>query len=188
MSWLSRMANVFRGDGVSREIDESWSRTSRRRSKQGRDQSRRGAPLARRCAIAKQAATCGWWHGWSPCVRRGVGWRQLVKKSDFSAAILSLALAIGACTSAFRRSTPSCCGRCRWQTGAAVRNVSRGCGCRRSGSQGLRLGVPVVPPDARRRQGEPSCWLSPKHNAGPDLPVRSGNGESLPAVLFRLDV
>ena len=40
------------------------------------------------------------------------GWRQLLRKGTSAAAILSLALAIGACTSAFRLIDAMCCGRC----------------------------------------------------------------------------
>jgi len=62
------MANVFRGDGVSREIDEELESHVAEAIEQGRDpvEARRAFGSALRNREA--SATCGWWHGWSPCV------------------------------------------------------------------------------------------------------------------------
>ena len=105
MSFWSRIANVFRGDRLSREIDEELQAHIAEAIEEGRDpaEARRAFRL-RRCAIAKRAATCGL-IAWLDSLRADAvfGWRQLMKKKVTSAAaILSLALAIGACTSAFR--------------------------------------------------------------------------------------
>ena len=61
-------------------------------------------PSARRCACVKRAAISAS-SRWLDSLRADAvfGWRQILKKKTTSAAaILSLALAIGACTSAFR--------------------------------------------------------------------------------------
>ena len=77
---------------------------SRRRSKQGRDpvEARRSFGSALRTREASRDVRLA---AWLDSLRADAvfGWRQLVKKKVTSAAaVLSLALAIGACTSAFR--------------------------------------------------------------------------------------
>ena len=57
MSWLSRIANVFRGDGLSREIDEELQSRIAEAIEQGRDRPRPGGHSAPCCAIANTAAT-----------------------------------------------------------------------------------------------------------------------------------
>jgi predicted permease len=104
MSWWSRITNVFRGDGLSREIDEEMESHLAEAVALGRDpaEARRsfGSTLRRReesCDIRLIA--------WLDSLRADAifGWRQLLKRRVTSAAaILSLALAIGSCTSAFR--------------------------------------------------------------------------------------
>lgn len=104
MSWWSRIANVFRGDRLSREIDEELASHIDEAVEQGR------APAEARRAFGSPLR-----HGEQsrdirliPCLDSlradaVFGWRQLMKRKVTSAAaILSLALAIGACTSAFR--------------------------------------------------------------------------------------
>jgi predicted permease len=104
MSLWSRLANVFRGDGLSREIDEEMQEHIQEAIQQGRDpeEARRafGSALRRReeCRDLRLIP-------WLDSLRADVifGLRQLKKRKVTSAAaILSLALAIGACTSAFR--------------------------------------------------------------------------------------
>lgn len=104
MSFVSRLVNVFRGDRLTREIDEELASHLEEAVKQGRDptEARRafGSPLRQREAshAAKVIA-------WVDSLRADAvfGWRQLKKnKMTSAAAILSLALAIGACTAAFR--------------------------------------------------------------------------------------
>src|ERR1035437_5694186 len=104
MSWLSRMRNVFRGDGLSREIDEELEAHIAEAIEEGRDagEARRafGSALRRRDESRDIRLI-----PWLDSLRADAvfGWRQLMKKKATSAAaILSLALAIGACTAAFR--------------------------------------------------------------------------------------
>ena len=104
MSLWSRIANVFRGDRVSREIDEELSAHIAEAIAQGRDpaEARRafGSTLRQR-EESRDIRLAGWLD--SLRADSIFAWRQLKKKKLTSAAaILSLALAIGACTSAFR--------------------------------------------------------------------------------------
>src|SRR6266404_3030570 len=104
MSLWSRFANVLRGDGLSREIDEELESHIAEAIEQGRDpaEARRafGSALRRR-EQSRDIRLIPWLD--SLRADAVFGWRQLMKKKVTSAAaILSLALAIGACTSAFR--------------------------------------------------------------------------------------
>lgn len=103
MSLWSRLANVLRGDGLSREIDEELQSHIAEAIEHGRDPSeaRRafGSVLRQREESRIRLVP------WLDSLRADAvfGWRQLMKKKVTSAAaILSLALGIGACTSAFR--------------------------------------------------------------------------------------
>src|ERR1700682_4756197 len=104
MSWWSRFANVFRGDRLSHEIDEELQSHIQEAIEQGRDPAEVrkafGSALLQRDE-SRDAKAVAWLDA-----RRAdavFGWRQLAKtKITSAAAILSLALAIGACTSAFR--------------------------------------------------------------------------------------
>src|SRR5580692_11748036 len=104
MSLWSRIANVVRGERLNREIDEELEAHIAEAIAQGRDpgEARRafGSALRHRenCRDVRLVA-------WLESLRADAvfGWRQLHKtKITSTAAILSLALAIGACTSAFR--------------------------------------------------------------------------------------
>jgi predicted permease len=104
MSYWSRIANVFRSRRVNGEIDEELESHIEEAIAQGRDpeEARRafGSALLRRedSRDIKIAA-------WLDSLRSDAvfGWRQLLKnKVTSGAAVVSLALAIGACTSAFR--------------------------------------------------------------------------------------
>ena len=104
MSWWSRLGNVFRADSISRDIDEEQQAHIDEAIARGRDpeEARRsfGAALRQReeSRDARVAA-------WLDSLRADAifGWRQLWKRKATSmAAILSLGLAIGACTAAFR--------------------------------------------------------------------------------------
>jgi putative ABC transport system permease protein len=104
MSLWSRLANVFRGNRVSREIDEELASHLEEAIEQGRDaaETRRafGSPLRQREESRDIRLIA-----WVDSLRADTvfGWRQLMKRKVTSAAaILSLALAIGSCTSAFR--------------------------------------------------------------------------------------
>jgi putative ABC transport system permease protein len=104
MSLWSRIANVLRADRLSREIDEELDSHIDEAIQQGRDpaEARRafGSPLRRR-EESRDIRLIAWLD--SLRADAVFGWRQLKKKKVTSAAaILSLALAIGACTSAFR--------------------------------------------------------------------------------------
>ncbi len=104
MSLWSRLVNLFRVDRVNREIDEELRSHLAEAIEQGRDpnEARRafGSVLHQREQSRDIRLIA-----WLDALRADAvfGWRQLMKhKVTSAAAILSLALAIGACTSAFR--------------------------------------------------------------------------------------
>jgi len=104
MSLWTRAANVFRRDRVNREIGEELQSHMEEAIEQGRDpaEARRafGSPLREREESYDMRVI-----PWLDSLRADAvfGWRQLKKKKVTSAAaILSLALAIGSCTAAFR--------------------------------------------------------------------------------------
>src|ERR1700691_3789656 len=104
MSWWSRIANVLRIDRLSREIDEELESHFKEAIQQGRDpvEARRAFGSALRHREESRDIRL---IAWLDSLRADAvfGWRQLRKnKVTSAAAILSLALAIGACTSAFR--------------------------------------------------------------------------------------
>src|SRR3984893_4528068 len=104
MSLLSRIANVFRGRGLSREIDDEMQSHIEEAIEHGRDPSearRAFGSVVRQREESRDIRLLPWLD--SLRADAVFGWRQLKKKKVTSAAaILSLALAIGACTSAFR--------------------------------------------------------------------------------------
>ncbi len=104
MSLWSRMANVLHGRRLSHEIDEELESHIEEAVDQGRDpaEARKafGSPLRLR-EESRDIRLVAWLD--SLCADAVFGWRQLKnKKVTSAAAVLSLALAIGACTSAFR--------------------------------------------------------------------------------------
>lgn len=104
MSLWSRMGNVLRGDRLNREIDEELESHIAEGIAQGRDpvEARKAFGSALRHREGSRDVRLV---AWLESLRSDAafGWRQLVKtKITSAAAILSLALAIGACTSAFR--------------------------------------------------------------------------------------
>src|SRR5271163_1421860 len=104
MSVWSRIANVFRRDRLNREIDEELEAHLEEAMTHGRDplEARRAFGSAMRHRENSRDVRLV---AWLESLRRDAvfGWRQLNKtKITSAAAILSLALAIGACTSAFR--------------------------------------------------------------------------------------
>jgi predicted permease len=100
----TRITNVFRGDQLNREIDEELEAHITEATARGRD------PLEARRALGstlrhRENSRDVKLASWLESLRADAvfGWRQLYKtKVTSAAAILSLALAIGACTSAFR--------------------------------------------------------------------------------------
>ena len=104
MPLWSRIANVFRGDRLNREIDEELESHLEEATLHGRNAEEARRALGR--ATAQRDAS----HDirvvvWLDRLRADVifGWRQLKRNKVTSvAAILSLALAMGACVSAFR--------------------------------------------------------------------------------------
>ncbi len=104
MSFWSRIANVFRGDRLSSEIDEEIASHIAEAIEQGREPSeaqKAFGPTLRRREESRDIRLIPWLDS----LRADVvfGWRQLQKrKVSSAAAVLSLGLAIGACTSAFR--------------------------------------------------------------------------------------
>jgi predicted permease len=104
MSLWSRIANVFRNDRVSREIDEELQSHIEEAVAQGRDpaEARRAFGAALRLREESRDFRLV---PWLDSLHADVifGWRQLKKnKAASAAATLSLALGIGACTGAFR--------------------------------------------------------------------------------------
>src|SRR6266567_8366519 len=104
MAPWSRIRNVFRGDHLNREIDEELESHIQEAIEQGRDpvEARRafGSALRHREQSRDVKLVV-----WLESLRADAifGWRQLGRtKVTSAAAILSLALAIGACMSAFR--------------------------------------------------------------------------------------
>ncbi|HWF45575.1 MAG TPA: ABC transporter permease, partial [Bryobacteraceae bacterium] len=104
MSVWSRITNVFRGDRLSREIDEELKSHIAEAIEHGRDPDavrREFGSLIRHREESRDLKLMVWLDS----LRADLvfGWRQLAKKPAISlAAILSLALAIGSCTSVFR--------------------------------------------------------------------------------------
>ena len=104
MSLWSRIANVFRGDRLSWEIEEEFQSHIDEAIGQGRDpaEARRAFGAALRLREESRDARL---IPWLESLRADAifGWRQLRKnKLTSAAAVLSLALGIGACTGAFR--------------------------------------------------------------------------------------
>src|ERR1700675_4791852 len=104
MSLWTRIANMFRGDRLNREIDEELESHIAEAIARGRD------PVEARKALGsalrhREGSRDVRLVSWLESLRADAvfGWRQLLKrKTTSAAAILSMALAIGACTSAFR--------------------------------------------------------------------------------------
>ena len=104
MSLMSRIVNVFRDGRLNREIDEELTSHIREAVEHGRDpaEARRALGSALRHREESRDVRL---LPWLDSLRADAifGWRQLLKnKVTSAAAILSLALAIGACTAAFR--------------------------------------------------------------------------------------
>src|SRR5271156_754084 len=104
MSLWSRIANILRGDGLSREIDEELQSHIEEAIEQGRDaaEARRAfGPALRQHEESRDIRLIPWLE--SLRADAVFGWRQLMKRKVTSAAaVLSLALAIGSCAAAFR--------------------------------------------------------------------------------------
>ena len=104
MGLLSRLRNVFRSEKLNSDIQEEMEAHLAEAVAQGRD------PVEARRAFGSTLRRGEESHsvrvvGWLDSLRADVvfGWRQLMKrKVTTGAAVLSLGLAIGACTSAFR--------------------------------------------------------------------------------------
>ena len=104
MSLWSRIANVFRGDRLSYEIDEELESHIAEAIDQGREPAKVRAAFGsklRQLEMSRDIRMVSWLDS----LRADLvfGWRQLFKRKTTSvAAVLSLALATGACMSAFR--------------------------------------------------------------------------------------
>src|ERR1700681_4676553 len=104
MSLWSRIGNIFRGDRLSREIDEELESHIEEAIEQGRDPAEARRAFGSTLRLREESRDIRL-VAWLDSLRADAvfGWRQLKKKKVTSAAaVLSLALAIGACTSAFR--------------------------------------------------------------------------------------
>jgi putative ABC transport system permease protein len=104
MPFWSRIINALRGDRLTREIDEEAHSHIAEAIERGRDpaEARHAfGPALQRREESRDIRLVAWVD--SLRADAVFGWRQILKKKATSAAaILSLALAIGACTSAFR--------------------------------------------------------------------------------------
>ena len=104
MSLITRIGNAFRPDRVNRDLDEELQSHLDEAVEHGRDpvEARRAfGPVLRQREASREFKLVTW----IDALRSDVifGWRQLLKhRIPSAAAVLSLALAIGACVSAFR--------------------------------------------------------------------------------------
>ncbi len=104
MSLFTQIANVFRGGRLNREIDEELQSHIDEALERGRDPEEVRRALGSRLRTREDSRDVRL-VAWLDTLRADVvfGWRQILKhKTASAAAILSLALAIGACTAAFR--------------------------------------------------------------------------------------
>jgi putative ABC transport system permease protein len=104
MSIWSRITYVFRGDRLSHEIDEEFADHIEEAVAAGNDPAEVRRSFGSQLRLREQSRDARI-VAWLDCLRADLvfGWRQLMKRRvTTTAAILSLALAIGACTSAFR--------------------------------------------------------------------------------------
>src|SRR5882724_1111274 len=105
MSLWTRFTNLFHNDRLTRELDEELESHIAEAVEQGRDpqEARKafGGSILRQRENSRDLKLIPWLD--SLRADAVFGWRQLMKNKITSAsAILSLALAIGSCTSAFR--------------------------------------------------------------------------------------
>src|SRR6516165_801328 len=104
MSLWSRIANTFRGERLSREIDEELRSHIEEAIEDGRDPAHARHALGSTLRLREESRDLRL-IAWFDSLRADAifGWRQIRKeKVTSAAAILSLALAIGACLAAFR--------------------------------------------------------------------------------------
>lgn len=104
MSVWTRVWNVFRGDQLNRELNEEFESHMEEAVAEGRDPKEVRQvfrSMLRQREASRRVLVAGWLDGLKADVI--FGWRQLRRNRVTSAAaILSLALAMGACVSAFR--------------------------------------------------------------------------------------
>jgi predicted permease len=104
MAVWKRVINLFRGERVNREIEEELAAHLAEAVEEGRDPSEARAALGSRLQVREESRDLRL-IPWLDSLRSDFvfGWRQLMKRKVTSAAsVLSLALAIGSCTAAFR--------------------------------------------------------------------------------------
>jgi putative ABC transport system permease protein len=104
MSFWSRITYAFRGDRLNHEIDEEFAAHIEEAIAAGDDPAEVRRTFGSQLHLRQQSRDARV-VAWLDCLRADLvfGWRQLLKrKVTTAAAVLSLALAIGACTSAFR--------------------------------------------------------------------------------------
>src|ERR1700747_2063451 len=104
MSIWSRIANTLRGDGVTREIDKELQSHLQDAIESGRDPAEARRAIGNALSLREQVREfriLPWFD--SLKMDAIFGWRQVRKnKITSAAAVLSLALGMGACTAAFR--------------------------------------------------------------------------------------
>ena len=154
----SRFWNVFREDRLNREIEEEFEAHIAEAVEQGRDRGRSAARAGRGgAAKAGESRRPRRWMARFTACRVVFGWRQLKRnRATSAAAILSLALAIGACTAAFRLiDALLLCGRCRSRIQSGfIFCREQGMGFdNKPGSVGF-LGISGFPTDAAAAKGQ----------------------------------
>ncbi|MGC4052672.1 MAG: ADOP family duplicated permease [Paludibaculum sp.] len=104
MSFWTRITNVFRGDRLNLDIDEELEAHVADAVAEGRDEAEARRALGAALQLREKSRDLRLLP-WLDSLRADavLGWRQLMKRKVTStAAVLSLGLAIGACTAAFR--------------------------------------------------------------------------------------
>jgi predicted permease len=104
MSIWRRLLNVFREDRIDREVDEELQAHLEEAEHEGRDPAEARRAMGPTLRWREESRDVRVWV-WLDSLRKDAvfGWRQLLKRKVTSAAaVLSLALAVGACTAAFR--------------------------------------------------------------------------------------
>ena len=104
LSYWSRLVNVFRGDRLASELDEELQSRLEEAIECGHDPSELRRAFGSALRHREQSRDIRVWT-WLDSLRADFvfAWRQLTKQRAATAsAILSLALALGACTAVFR--------------------------------------------------------------------------------------
>ncbi len=191
MSWLTRLTNVFRGERVNYEIDEEIQSHIEEAVENGRDRQevlRAFGSTLRKREESRDVKLAAWLDSLRSDTVFGI--RQLRKnRTATGAAVLSLALAIGACGSAFRLIDAlllqAAAGVCSRETVLHdLRDHGSGWEVRYGGR--LRVsGVPVAADGSERPGRADGDFVQQPDRL--DLRFGRGDGEGAPAVCVGMD-